>query len=76
MLMLVLGFTKFLTINAYSLVTLYCEIKSDLDVQQTGLTGRFVEQKIVLSSSLRSDQILDNQSCEPGNTLLSCLNLT
>jgi hypothetical protein len=31
--------------------------KSDLDVQQTHLRGQFDEQKLILSSSLRCDQI-------------------
>jgi hypothetical protein len=39
------------------LFTLFVQLKSDFDVQQTHLWGWFVELKLMLSLSIRCDQI-------------------
>ncbi len=41
-----------------------------LDIQQTHIRGQFVEQKLTLSCSFRSDQIYNNHCYVFGNTLL------
>jgi len=45
-------------------------------VQQAHLWGQFVEQNVLLSFSLRSDQIHNIGICEYGHTLLWCISLT
>ncbi len=57
--------------------TLLCYLlKSDLDVQQTPLRCRFVEQKLALSSNIRCDQIHNNHFLEFGHTFLCYLSRT
>ncbi len=51
-----LGVTKFIVIIAMNLVTLFVLLKSNLDVQQSHFWGWFIEQKLMLNTSLRCDQ--------------------
>ncbi len=51
-------------------------LKSDLDAKQTHLWGRFVEQKLALSSSFRCDQIYKIRRYDFGHTLLCYLSQT
>ncbi len=48
-------------------------LKLEFDIQQTNLRGQFVEQKIILSSSLKCDQIYKSQRYDFGPKLLYCL---
>ncbi len=51
-------------------------LKSDLVVQETHLCCGFVEQKLILSCSLRCDQMYDNHCSDFGHTLLGSSSLT
>jgi hypothetical protein len=41
-----LGLSRFITVLATYLVTLYVVLKSDLDIEQIRLRGEFFEQKL------------------------------
>ncbi len=51
-------------------------LRSNLDAQQTGLRGKFVVQKLVLSSSFKCDRIHNSYCYHSGHTLLCCLSET
>jgi hypothetical protein len=58
-----------------SKILLFCEIKlKPTHVASIVIRGCFVEQKLVLSSSFRCDQIYKCQAYDFGHTLLCCLN--
>jgi hypothetical protein len=52
-----LGVTKFIFVTDMIWVTLFVLLNMYLDIQQTHLRGQFVEQKLMLSSNFRCDQI-------------------
>ncbi len=49
------------------------QLKFDLDVQQTHIRGWFVEQKLMLGSSFRYDQIYKYPKYDFGHTLFVTL---
>ena len=71
-----LGVTKIITIIVTYWVTLFVLLKSDLDVQRIHLRGRFVEQKLMVSSSFRCYQIHNCHRLDFGHTLLCYLSRT
>ncbi len=79
------GVTKFIFATDIILVTLCCATKvqlrcsakapalsvnSHLDVQQTHIRGRYVEQKLMLSSNFRCDQIHNCHWYDFGHTVV------
>jgi len=68
-----LDVTKLITLIQAHFVVL---LNSDLEVKQIGFWGQFAEQKLVLSSNFRCDQIYKNGGYDFGHTLLCYLSLT